>query len=197
MSASRPVDRSASIVVRELVTDDWDVAWSCSFLFKHAGDTLMVSRGQPHHCHRLPGFYTEGDGGKRTGLLTYTVDAEEMEVVALYVAEQGRGNGTALLEAAIGRARERGCRRVWLVTTNDNEPAIRFYRNRGMRLVAVHAGAVDVARSTLKPKIPLHGVGGTSIHDEIEFELVIDADAEPRRSEAGAPRGVTSEATRS
>ena len=70
-------------------------------------------------------------------------------------------------------ARERRCGRLWLVTTNDNGPAIQFYRNRGMRLAAVHHGAVDAARRDLKPEIPLHGVGGVPIHDEVEFEIVL------------------------
>lgn len=130
----------------------------------------MVSRGRLHYCHLLPGFYAEV-AGRRTALLTYRIDADGMEVVALYAEERNQGCGTALLEAARQRASRLGCPRLWLITTNDNEPAIRFYRNRGLRLAAVHEGAVDAARRELKPEIPLHGVNGVAIRDELELEV--------------------------
>jgi ribosomal protein S18 acetylase RimI-like enzyme len=153
-----------------------DASWAREFLERVAGAARMASRGRLHQCDLLPGFYIERDG-RRTALLTYRLDAGEMEVVALYAAEKGSGDGSELLEAAIGHARDRGCRRVWLVTTNDNEPAIRFYRNRGMRLAAIHHGAVDTARRELKPEIPLLGRGGVPIRDEIEFEIVLERGA--------------------
>jgi hypothetical protein len=146
----------------------------------------MVSRGRLHQCDLLPGFYVEREG-RRTALLTYRCESGEMEVVALYVEEQGRGDGSALLEAAADVARDRGCRRVWLVTTNDNEPAIRFYRNRGMRLAAVHHGAVDAARRELKPEIPLVGVGGAPIRDEIEFEIALSREVKTMKRIEGVP----------
>jgi GNAT superfamily N-acetyltransferase len=149
-----------------------DAAWAREFLERVAGAARMVSRGRLHQCDLLPGFYTECQG-RRTALLTYDLDAGELEVVALYAEERGRGSGSALLEAAVGAARDRHCRRLWLVTTNDNRPAIQFYRNRGMRLAAVHHGAVDAARRDLKPEIPLLGIGGVPIHDEVEFEILI------------------------
>ena len=37
-----------------------------------------------------------------------------------------------------------GCNRMWLVTTNDNTPAIRFYQRYGFTLKAVHINAVDI-----------------------------------------------------
>lgn len=57
---------------------------------------------------------------------------------------------------------------VWLVTTNDNVDAQRFFLAAGGRRVAVHAGAVTLARR-LKPGIPTTGHGGVPITDEIEF----------------------------
>ena len=54
----------------------------------------------------------------------------------LYVQEsaRGRGLGRALVEAAFERARERGCRRIELDTTDDNTGAIRLYENLGFSL---------------------------------------------------------------
>ena len=51
----------------------------------------------------------------------------------LYVsaAARGRGIGGALVEAAIERARARGCRRVELDTSEANELALRLYGRHG------------------------------------------------------------------
>lgn len=84
----------------------------------------------------------------------------------IHAFEEGRGVGTAL----IGAVKELGARRLWLITTNDNVHAQRFYERQGFRLVAVDQGAVDRSRLA-KPEIPLLGVGGVEIHDELEYEL--------------------------
>jgi len=162
-------------VVRPLDHGEYDVAWARAFLELVAGGARMVSRGQMHQCHLLPGFYFEA-GKRRVGLLTYRLEAGAMEVVSLHVKEEARrrGVGAALLAAACDQARQHDCRRLWLVTTNDNEPAQRFYRSRRMRLVAIHQGAVDAARRDLKPEIPLTGVAGVPIRDELEFEIELE-----------------------
>ncbi len=67
-------------------------------------------------------------------------------------------------------ARAAGCRRVWLVTSNDNLPALKFYQRRGYELVAVHRRAIDAARA-LKPEIAPTGLYGLPVRDEIELEI--------------------------
>jgi GNAT superfamily N-acetyltransferase len=51
----------------------------------------------------------------------------------LYVEEPARGHGLggALVELALQRARERGCRRVELDTSETNENALRLYERHG------------------------------------------------------------------
>lgn len=88
----------------------------------------------------------------------------------MHAASPGLGLGSRLLEAARKRAYDLGCRRLWLITTNDNEPAIRFYQRHGLRIAAIHRGAVAESRK-LKPEIALVGIGGRPIEDEIQFEL--------------------------
>jgi hypothetical protein len=63
-------------------------------------------------------------------------------------------------------------RRAWLVTTNDNLDALRFYQRRSWRLVQVNRDAVDFA-SVLKPLIPKIGAYAIEIHDEIELEYAL------------------------
>ena len=66
----------------------------------------------------------------------------------------------------------RKARRAWLITTNDNLDAIRFYQRRGFTIATVHAGAIEQSR-TIKPSIPLVGSYGIPIRDEIEFEMLL------------------------
>jgi GNAT superfamily N-acetyltransferase len=108
--------------------------------------------------------------GCLAGVLTYVVRSDACEVLTLHAVESWRGAGTALL-AGVGRiAAERGCTRLWLITTNDNVDALRFYQRRGFTLAALRAGAVDHSRARLKPEIPLVGAYGIPLRDELELE---------------------------
>jgi len=100
------------------------------------------------------------------------VDVPGMEVVTLHARPQRIGAGSVLLEGAKTVGKQAGCRRLWLITTNDNQPAIDFYSKCGMRLVAIHKEAVTESRR-IKPEIPLVGIGGVRITDELEFEIIL------------------------
>jgi len=91
-------------------------------------------------------------------------------VVTINAFPQGSGAGTALIEAAAAAAREAGARRLWLITTNDNLRALRFYQRRGFRLSALHRDALERSRE-LKPSIPEIGLDGIPLRDELELEL--------------------------
>jgi GNAT superfamily N-acetyltransferase len=162
---------SSEIAVREIEPSDHD--WVGSFLKEHFGSTIVVSRSVVHRADDLPGFIALYRGDP-CALLTYCVMNGELEVVSLRAAIAGRGLGSCLLTSARQRARELRCRRLWLITTNDNEPAIAFYTRRGMHLAAVHRGAIAESRK-LKPEISRFGIGGRPIDDEIEFEFVLDS----------------------
>jgi ribosomal protein S18 acetylase RimI-like enzyme len=79
-----------------------------------------------------------------------------------------------LIEAVVGAARSAGCRRVWLITTNDNLTALAFYQKRGFVLTALHPNAIAESRK-LKPEIPLVAENSIPIRDELELELWLDA----------------------
>jgi len=133
---------------------------------------MVVSRMRIYHPGRLPGFIAVRSG-ERVGLLTYTIDGCELQVVTIQSLVHRVGIGTALLDAARGVAKARGCRRLWLVTTNENAAAIFFYTRCGMTRSATYHGAMRGARR-LKPEIPEHGPDGTPIEDELEFELRLE-----------------------
>ncbi len=149
-----------------------DRAWLRSFLPQHWGSPVMVTRGQVHRADLLPGLVA-ANGAVRLGILLYafhcTPPPLSLEIVLLHSLCERRGIGTALLTAAEKLARARACQRIWLVTTNDNFPAMRFYAGRGYVRVAVHEEAVALARR-LKPEIPVFGIDGVPIRDELEFE---------------------------
>lgn len=155
------------VKIRDIAPDDR--TWVSAFLREQFGSTRVVSRGRLHQADELPGFIARCDG-QPAGLLTYDVAGAGLEVVTLHAARPGLGLGKALLDAALAAARSRGCARLWLITTNDNQPAARFYERRGMTRVAVHRDAVTEARA-IKPEIPELGVDGVPIRDEIEYEL--------------------------
>lgn len=93
--------------------------------------------------------------------------------------ERGHGTGTALLEAVAEEARAGAAKRLWLVTTNDNLDALRFYQRRGLRLVRLRPGAVTEPRRQLEPEIPLAGNHGIPIRDELELEMDLTGAGRP------------------
>ena len=167
------------IAVRQIEPGDRD--WVRSFLGQHFGSTKVVSRGIVHQADDLPRFIAILRG-ESSALLTYCVMNGELEVVSLHASIAGRGLGSRLLAAARHRARDLRCRRLWLITTNDNEPAITFYSRCGMHLVTVHRGAIAESRK-LKPEISYFGVGGRPIEDEIEVELLLESSSWRHRQE--------------
>jgi len=155
----RPVDRHDRAWVRQILAEFW-------------GTPEIVTRGRLHRADRLPGLVALDDGRKRIGLLTYRFEEDACEIVSLNALTRGRGVGTALVSAAREAAADAGCRRIWLITTNDNTPAMRFYERRGFRQSAVYRDALDRSR-VLKPEIPELGVNGVPIRDEVEYEIVL------------------------
>ena len=112
-------------------------------------------------------------GGRPSGLVTYRIDGDECEIITLNSLIEGIGIGSALLEAVGKAAEASGCKRFWLITTNDNTKAIRFYQKRGMTLAALYRNAIEHSRK-LKPEIPMAGLDGIPIRDEIELEILIN-----------------------
>ena len=158
-----------------------DHAWVCSWLEQHWGAAQIVSRGKLHQADRLPAFCAIwqadavgcSEAGQPVGLITYTIVGGECEIVSLDSAAAGHGIGSSLVAAVQQTAASQGCRRLWLVTTNDNTYALHFYQRQGFTLAALHKNALVESRR-LKPSIPLIGIGQIPIRDEIELELCFE-----------------------
>lgn len=141
------------------------------YIGKNWGSSIIVTRGKVHKAETLPGFVALVDG-KVKGIITYHIEKDECEIVSLDSLYENHGIGSALIVRVIREARANGCKRVWLITTNDNTHAIRFYQKRGFDMVAVHRNAINESRK-IKPQIPLTGIDGIPILHEIEFEIIL------------------------
>ncbi len=158
-----------TLVVRPVEDSDRD--WLRETL-THAGHLRILSRGRlTEEASTLGGFLAERAGTK-LGYVLVRIENGELEVVALEALTRRQGIGTALLAAAADEARKAGCARAWLITTNDNLDAVRFYQRRGWDLVALHRDSVTAGRH-LKPEIPEVGDYGLPIRHELEFELLL------------------------
>jgi N-acetylglutamate synthase-like GNAT family acetyltransferase len=104
--------------------------------------------------------------------VTYRLEGDECEVITLNSLIGGMGVGSALIEAIREVAVSAGCKRLWLITTNDNLAALSFYQKRGFVLVAVYRNVLEQSRR-LKPEIPLVGMDGIPLRDELELELLL------------------------
>jgi len=156
-------------VVRPLNAGDRN--WVSRFIVEHWGAEKVVGHGVVYYPRDLPGFVAERNG-ERVGLVTFHIEGDSCEIVTLDSVRESMGVGTALIEKVRDVARYSDCRRLWLITTNDNLRALRFYQKRGFMLVAVHRNALEVSRR-MKPEIPLVGMNGIPLRDEIELEMML------------------------
>jgi ribosomal protein S18 acetylase RimI-like enzyme len=102
--------------------------------------------------------------------LTYNIAGHECEIITLDSWRENLGIGTALIEAARQVAGQAGCKRLFLVTTNNNTRALHFFQRRGFIITSVRLNAIEASR-LIKPEIPLTDEDGLPIRDEIELEI--------------------------
>ena len=143
------------------------------FLIEHWGGEEIIARGNAYHPEQLEGFVVE-DENEWVGLITFFIQDDECEVTSLDSLREGQGIGTRLIDKAVEEARARNCARLFLITTNDNLHALGFYQKRGFEIVTVYRGAVNESRKR-KQSIPLVGMDGIPLRDEIELEMSLRA----------------------
>ncbi len=158
-----------SFQIRPLYKDDKN--WVAGLLKEWWAGPGVVTRGKLHIADELPGFIAV-EQDKPAGLITYDISGDRCEIVTMNSLVEGKGIGSALMDAVKDIAVKNGCRRLWLITTNDNTKALRFYQKYGFSLVAVHRNAVEKSRQ-FKPEIPLTGNDGIPLRDEIELEILL------------------------
>jgi N-acetylglutamate synthase-like GNAT family acetyltransferase len=150
--------------------DESDRKWMTGVIKARWGEERVVVHGTAFRPAELPAFVAFQDDD-RVGLLTFHPDNETIEIITIDSLKPRGGVGSKMLDAMKDHARRTGCRRLWLITTNDNLNTLGFYQKRGFALVALHRNALDLSRM-IKPIIPFVGLNGIPLRDELELELV-------------------------
>ncbi|PKO14691.1 MAG: GNAT family N-acetyltransferase [Chloroflexi bacterium HGW-Chloroflexi-10] len=157
--------------LRTIRNEDRD--WIRRWMIFQWGAEIVIVHDEIFHPADLPGFVaTDLETSEPIGLITYHLVEDSCEIITLDSLREGIGIGNALIEAVKEYAIKMNCRRLWLVTTNDNMNSLRFYQKRGFVMVKIDRGAVERGRKK-KPEIPATGFYGIPIRDEIELELVL------------------------
>jgi ribosomal protein S18 acetylase RimI-like enzyme len=157
----------STITLRRLSSND--LPRLRQFWIEHWGGEEMITRGNIYRPEQLDGFVVE-DGEEWIGLLTFVIKDGECEVTSLDSLREGQGIGSKLIDQVVEAARAGGCKRLFLITTNDNLNALGFYQRRGFEIVTIYRGAVNESRK-IKPGIPLVGYNNIPLRDEIELEI--------------------------
>ena len=130
---------------------------------------FVVAHGEQIRPAELPGFVAL-DGDRVAGHTAFRIGSDGCELVTIAVEPRRSGIGSRLLERVIAAARDAGCSRLYLTTTNDNLDALRFYQRRGFQLCGLRIGVVGETRR-LKPDLPATGDYDIPIRDELDLEL--------------------------
>jgi N-acetylglutamate synthase-like GNAT family acetyltransferase len=155
------------MIIRKINENDRSVI--NEYLTHHFSSQKLVSRGEIHDSSTLPGIIACSDDAP-LGFILYHVDGEECQIIAAVSIVQEEGIGRILMREMQGIIRSAGCTRLWLITTNNNIAAQKFYKSLGFKLVKTHLDAITNSRF-LKPEIPEKDSEGIPIKDELEYEL--------------------------
>lgn len=139
------------------------------FLCKHWGSEKIVSKGKITDASEISKVLVKDINNKIVGLATFSVNNNTCELISIDSEKQRKGIGTKMIKLIEKTVKEKGAKRIWLITTNDNYEAVIFYVKNGYRLVEIHKDALDISRK-LKPQIPFIGKYGIPLQDEWEFE---------------------------
>jgi GNAT superfamily N-acetyltransferase len=145
-----------------------DKEWIYAFISEHWGSKEVVVHNTVFIPGKLNGFIAE-ENECNVGLVTYQIKDSSCEIVTLNSIIENKGIGRKLVKLVEEEAIKHKCGSVWLITTNDNLKAVKFYQKIGYRLVKVYPDAVDNSRM-IKPEIPLIAENGIPIRDELKFE---------------------------
>ncbi len=128
----RPVVESDRSIVEDILISEW-------------GSDIQVVNGELYRATELPGILAE-QGGTAVGLVTYRYVDDVCEITTLNSMVARRGIGRRLVDSVVDNARQAECRRVSVVTTNDNWPAQRLYQRAGFTLAEARINAVSSSR---------------------------------------------------
>ena len=154
----RPVELRGEAELAEAPVTDVERLW------KERWGVPILTLGRSYTPEAVQGLGAYSKKGELRGLVTWSREGAEAELVSMDALDPGRGVGSRLLVAAETRLRAEGVRSFRSVTTNDNLSSAGFFQKHGYRLAAVHPDAVARIRA-LKPAIPEIGRFGIPLRD--------------------------------
>jgi len=152
--------------------EEKDRQWAIELIKEEWASNIIITLRKVHDASILSGLVALY-GKVRSGLLTYHFENNECEIVTLNSINENIGIGTALLREIEILARSNKCTRLWVITTNDNTDALRFYQMRGFIIKAIYCNIIKESRQ-LKPEIPYLGLNDIEIRDQIELEKLLE-----------------------
>lgn len=149
----RPVEETDRQAVTDLFQRDFGSTRASAF----DADVTLVD---------VPGLVATVKDGQLAGALAYRLTDGVLQMLALATDPmwQRSGVGGHLVARAEALARDAGCLRAMLATSNDNLPALYFYQRQHYRIVSVTIGSL-IARAAGRP-----GFAGIQVRDEIRLE---------------------------
>ena len=139
------------------------------------GDEIIIVHGEIFQTSTLDGLKALLND-QIIGFLHYQCRTDECEIITLASLVEGQGVGSALIEVIERITLENGCRKLSVITTNDNLHALGFYQRRGFHLAALFSGSINSSRK-IKPAIPAIGENNIPIRDELCLEKTLLKDA--------------------
>lgn len=143
------------------------------FLIDNWLSTDISLRGEIIDGTKVDGFLLQEEN-TIIGLITYTFFGDICEIVSLDSKRENIGIGTALLEEIEKVAIDNKCKKIRLITTNDNMRALQFYQKRGYCLTKLYLNAMEEVRK-VKPNVPVIGDNDIPLRDEIELEKILNS----------------------
>lgn len=144
------------------------------FLIDNWFSTDISVRGKIIDGTKIDGFLLQ-ENNKIIGLITYKFFGDVCEIISLDSKKESIGIGTMLVKEVENIAINNKCKKMRLITTNDNMRALQFYQKRGFCLTKLYPNAMEDVRKQ-KPDIPLLGDNDIPLRDEIELEKVLKRD---------------------
>lgn len=154
----RPVQGKDSQLIAEMMEKNW-------------GGEPLVIRGLKYYPSKLPGLMVLDDR-RIVGFLFYEIQNRACEIIVFEIFDKFHGIGTQVLNQLIEIAKNKDCKKIHLMTTNDNLDALRFYQKRGFHICGIHIDSVKNSRK-IKPAIGEFGDFGIPLRDEIDLERLI------------------------
>jgi N-acetylglutamate synthase-like GNAT family acetyltransferase len=156
-----------NITIKQISSED--AIWLKSLIECEWGGNPLVIRGKSYYPEKLPGLIAFKENN-RIGFLSYEIRENVCEIIAFEVFEKFCGIGSKMLNRLINTIKENGCNQIYLMTTNDNLDALRFYQRRGFHITNIHINSIKQSR-VIKPSIPNNGDFGIPLRDEIDLTL--------------------------